>query len=142
METDEERQRKGFVADHESGQWSMTELCERYGISRPTGYELLRRVEAEGQAGLRDRSRTPHTCPHRTPAEVEGLILGLRSKYGWGAKKLLQALERQHPRLELPARSTVNVILDRHGKLHYSEGLESAKKPEPPVNSPSHSVAR
>jgi hypothetical protein len=26
METDKERQRRGFVADHASGQWSMTEL--------------------------------------------------------------------------------------------------------------------
>ncbi len=118
METDKERQRRGFVADYESGQWSMTALCERYGISRPTGYALLQRVEVEGEAGLRDRSRAPQSCPHRTPAEVERLILGLRAKYGWGAKKLLQALEKRHPRLELPARSTVNAILERHGKLH------------------------
>lgn len=118
METDKERQRRGFVADHASGQWSMTELCERYGISRPTGYELLRRVEAEGQAGLRDRSRAPQMCPHRTPAEMERLILSLRTKQGWGAKKLLQALQKQHPTIDLPARSTVNAILERHGKLH------------------------
>ena len=118
METDKERQRKGFVADHASGQWSMTELCERYGISRPTGYELLRRVEAEGQAGLQDRSRVPQSCPHQTLVEVERLILALREKYGWGAKKLLQVLERRHPRIECPARSTVNAILERHGKLH------------------------
>jgi len=97
METDKERQRRGFVADHASGQWSMTELCERYGISRPTGYELLRRVEVAGQAGLRDRSRAPQTCPHRTPAEMERLILSLRTKQRWGAKKLLQALQKQHP---------------------------------------------
>ena len=82
METDKERQRRGFVADHASGQWSMAELCERYGISRPTGYELLRRVEAEGQAGLRDRSRAPHSCPRQTPPEVERLILALRTKHG------------------------------------------------------------
>lgn len=118
METDKERQRRGFVADHESGQWSMTELCARYRISRPTGYELLRRVEADGHAALRDRSRAPASCPHRTPREVERLILGLRGKHGWGAKKLLQALAKRHPRLELPARSTVNAILGRHGKLH------------------------
>jgi transposase InsO family protein len=96
----------------------MTELCERYGISRPTGYELLRRVEAEGQAGLRDRSRAPHACPHQTPADVERRVLALRTKYGWGAKKLFQALAKRHPRIELPARSTVNAILERHGKLH------------------------
>ena len=104
METDKERQRRGFVADHESGQWSMTELCQRYRISRPTGYELLRRVEAEGPGGLLDRSRAPRSCPHQTPAEVEQLILALRAKYGWGAKKLLQVLEKQHPRIDRPAR--------------------------------------
>ena len=85
METDKERQRRGFVADHASGQWSMTELCERYRISRPTGYELRRRVEAEGEAGLRDRFRAPRSCPDQTPAAVERRILALRAKYGWGA---------------------------------------------------------
>lgn len=129
METDKERQRRGFVADHASGQWSMAELCERYGISRPTGYELLRRVEAKGQAGLRDRSRAPHSCPHQTPADVERRILALRAKYGWGAKKLLQALEKRHPWIELPARSTVNAILERHGKLHKQRRRRRWKHP-------------
>ena len=54
----------------------------------------------------------------RTPPEVERRILALRTKHGWGAKKLLQALRKRHPRLELPARSTVNAILERHGKLY------------------------
>ncbi len=129
METDKERQRRGFVADHESSQWSMTELCERYGISRPTGYELLRRVEAEGAAGLRERSRVPRSCPHQTPPEVERLLLALRTKYGWGAKKLLQALEKRHPRLELPARSTANAILERHGKLQKRRRRRKWKHP-------------
>lgn len=129
METDKERQRRGFVAGHASGQWSMTELCERYGISRPTGYELLRRVEAEGPAGLRDRSRAPQSCPHQTPVEVERRILALREKYGWGAKKLLQALAKRHPRIERPARSTVNGILERHGKLHKRRRRRKWKHP-------------
>jgi len=117
METDKERQRGGFVADYESGQWSMTELCQRYGISRPTGYALIERVATEGSGGLRDRSRAPRSCPHRTPTEVERLLLQLRTQYGWGAKKLLQVIAKRHPRLERPARSTVNAILERHGKL-------------------------
>jgi transposase len=117
METDKERQREGFVADYESGQWSMTELCQRYGISRPTGYALIERVGAEGMAAVRGRSRAPRSCPHRTPAEVERLLLELRARHGWGAKKLLQVLAKRHPRLERPARSTVNAILERHGKL-------------------------
>lgn len=117
METNKEEQRERFAEDHASGQWSMTELCQRYRISRPTGYKLLERVEQEGDTGLRDRSRAPQTCPHRTPPEVERQILALRAEYGWGAKKLLQVLAKRHPKLPQPARSTVNAILERHGKL-------------------------
>ena len=39
METNLSDERARFVRDCESGHWSMTELCERYGVSRPTGYK-------------------------------------------------------------------------------------------------------
>jgi putative transposase len=117
METNATEQRWNFVLDYESGQWSMSELCQRYGVTRPTGYKWVERVYEEGDAGLVERSRAPNDCPHRTPAAVERRILALREKYGWGAKKLLQVLARRHPEVVWPARSTVNAILDRHGKL-------------------------
>ena len=120
MQTNAKDQRRGFVHDYESGQWSMTELCERYRVSRPTGYKWLERYAEEGDAGLEERSRAPDTCPHQTPTTVERRILALRATYGWGAKKLLQVLERRHPTGVYPARSTVNAILDRHGKLRKS----------------------
>jgi hypothetical protein len=31
-------ERKRFVEDWERGVWSFVELCDRYGVSRPTGY--------------------------------------------------------------------------------------------------------
>jgi transposase InsO family protein len=117
METSKEEQRRAFVHDYESGQWSMTELCQRFGITRPTGYLWIARYEEEGEAGLVDRSRTAADCPHRTPPEMERRILALREDHGWGAKKLLQALRKRQPEIALPARSTVNAILERHGKL-------------------------
>ena len=117
METNAMEQRLSFVLDYESGQWSMSELCERYGITRPTGYKWLGRFEAEGKAGLVERSRAPNGCPHETPERVVRLLLEARQRYGWGAKKLLQVLTKRHARLAWPARSTVNAILDRHGKL-------------------------
>ena len=43
METNVSDERARFVRDFESGHWSMTELCERYGVSRPTGYKWLAR---------------------------------------------------------------------------------------------------
>jgi transposase len=118
METNATEQRLSFLIDYASGQWSMSELCERYRVSRPTGYKWLKRVEEEGESGLDERSRRPKSSPHQTPAAIERQLLEARAKYGWGAKKLLQVLCRRHPEIDWPARSTVNAILDRHGKLH------------------------
>jgi len=42
-----------------------------YGVSARWVYELCRRFEAEGEAGLDPRSRRPQRSPHRTPVELE-----------------------------------------------------------------------
>ena len=47
METNVMRERLAFVSDLASGHWSMTELCERYGVSRPTGYKWVARHQAD-----------------------------------------------------------------------------------------------
>jgi hypothetical protein len=39
QETNPMLERHHFAHDLESGQWTMTELCARYGISRNTGYK-------------------------------------------------------------------------------------------------------
>jgi len=118
METNVMKERLAFVHDLESGHWSMTELCERYGVSRPTGYKWVARHRADDRTGLADRSRAPQRCPHRTSETLEALIVAARQEYGWGAKKLLRVLRTRHPRRAWPARSTVNAILDRHALLH------------------------
>jgi putative transposase len=117
METNVSEQRGRFVRDVESGHWSMTELCERYGVSRPTGYKWLAR-QRTGGAGLADQSHAPQQCPHRTSAELEALIVAARQEYGWGAKKLRHVLRTRYPARSWPARSTFNAILDRHALLH------------------------
>ena len=62
-ETEPMKERMRFVADAERGLYSMSELCERYGISRRTGYKWLERYEVNGPAGLSEGSRAPHHCP-------------------------------------------------------------------------------
>ena len=57
-------QRVQFVADWLSGDYTKSELCAWYGISRPTGDKWIRRYEAAGVAGLEERSRAPHTHPN------------------------------------------------------------------------------
>jgi transposase len=55
-----------FVVLAQSGRFSVTDLCEQFGISRKTGYKHLERYAALGMAGLRPRSHRPHHCPQRT----------------------------------------------------------------------------
>lgn len=53
-------QRVRFI-DHLTREWSMTELCERYEISRKTGYKWLDRYGEFGACGLMERSE-PRWC--------------------------------------------------------------------------------
>src|SRR6266542_1649963 len=112
-ETTKMRERMRFVVDFEREFFSMTELCQRYGISRVTGYKWLERFEEGGLEGLKDRSRAPATCPHRTAAEVVELLAHARRRHpSRGPKKLIPYLARRydHP---WPAPSTAGEILKR-----------------------------
>jgi transposase InsO family protein len=117
METNPMLERHHFVQDLESGDWAMTELCLRYGISRITGYKWLDRFRQSGVSGLHDRSRAPRSCPHQTPDELIEWILDENSRYGWGARKILKRLQKRFPNRALPARSTVFDILERHDRV-------------------------
>jgi transposase len=70
--------------------------CRYYGISRQVFYRWLRRYQAEGLAGLRDRSKRPQHCPHETPAEVVSKIIYLRQNYHFGPAKISMYLKRYH----------------------------------------------
>jgi transposase InsO family protein len=117
MQTNAADERRQFVQDFASGQWSMTELCERYGVTRPTGYKWVARHHAGGDRDLEERSRAPLSCPHRLSDTIEALVIAARRQYGWGAKKLLTVLRTRHPNLTWPARSTINAVLERHHLL-------------------------
>ena len=110
----DERQR--FIELLESCRFTMTELCESFGISRKTGYKWAERYVREGVAGLEDRSRAPKRCPHATEARcVEALVEERRRHPQWGPRKLLDRLRRRHPGWSWPAVSTAGAILKRHG---------------------------
>ena len=110
------KERMRFVVTHGAGLYAMKELCERFGISRKTGYKWLERFESEGPVGLGDRSRRPHRSPNRTAEDIQALLIEVRRKHPrWGPEKLLAVVGRRHPELELPARSTVAAILKREG---------------------------
>lgn len=109
-------ERLKFVAAAQRGDKTMTEICREFGISRKTGYKLLRRYEEEGPKALSDRSRAPNSHPNRTAEEVEASILRVRKAHpSWGSKKILAVLDREGQIEPMPARSTVDAILKRAG---------------------------
>jgi putative transposase len=57
-------ERLQFVADVRRAHESMTALCDRYGLSRKTGYQVWARHQAEGVAGLLEHSRRPDRDQH------------------------------------------------------------------------------
>lgn len=118
LETDVIKERTRFVLECESGLFTMSELCERFGISRQTGYTLWARYQEHGLPGLQDRARGAKSCPHKTTPEVEQMLLCLRRQYPhWGPVTLLQRLATLHPHLPRPAVSTAGEILKRHGLI-------------------------
>src|SRR5687767_6876931 len=89
-QTDPMDERMKFVVLAQEGFYSMSELCERFGISRQAGYTRLRRYEQEGIAGLASRSHAPKSCPHRMREEVRTALLDARRAHPeWGPRKIL-----------------------------------------------------
>ena len=108
--------RKQFFNEYESGEETMTDLCRAYGISRETGYEVLRRYRNEGEPGLEEHSRAPHRHPNQTQAAIEEQVLELRRAHmRWGPRKLKVVLERQEGEPRWPAASTIGSMLQREG---------------------------
>jgi transposase-like protein len=64
-------QRRLAVLRHaEEVSGSVAATCRYYGISRQCYYGWLRRYEADGLDGLKDRSSRPHRSPNVTQQEV------------------------------------------------------------------------
>jgi transposase InsO family protein len=117
-ETTKMRERMRFVLDAEEEFFTMTELCQRYGISRVTGHKWLKRFRAGGLAGLSDLSRAPLHSPNRTAAAAVEALAQARSRHpSWGARKLIDWLLPRRPDLILPAPSTAGDILKRLGLI-------------------------
>ena len=95
---------------------NVAEACRRFGVSRQTGYEWLRRVDEESVEAMGDRSRAPHDIPHKTPEHVEEFVVRARGRYPtWGPRKLRAQLSREFPGVQWPSSSTMGGMLKRRG---------------------------
>jgi putative transposase len=109
-------QRVAFITDWLRGEWTMTQLAERYAISRKTAYKWVDRYETDPEHGLAERSRAPKAHGRAMGSDIRGAVLALRRTFPrWGPKKLRAVLVDRAPRREWPAASTIGDLLRREG---------------------------
>lgn len=81
-------------------------VAKAMGVSRQCAYRWVARFDAEGVAGLEDRSSRPHRMPTKTSPEIEAQVVAARLDHRRGQDWI-------GPELGVAAR-TVNRILRRH----------------------------
>lgn len=127
-----------LVNDH--NEFSITNLSQKYGVSRPTVYKWLNRYEQFGIEGLREKSRAPNSCPHRTSENILNLIVQEKlNNRRRGPRKIRAQLKRKYPKLEFPVPSTISYWLKKEGlvqprkkRLHvppYTEPFSTCNAP-------------
>lgn len=87
--------------------WPVAHAAESMGVSRDRAYVWWRRYQAEGVAGLEDRSSRPHRSPGRTKPAMERRIVSLRRNRGLGPARIA-GIVGMHA-------STTHRVLARHG---------------------------
>jgi transposase len=96
---------------------SISQVAEKFGVSRQTLHAWLARYEAQGLEGLVDRSHRPVSCPHQMPSVVEAAVLELRrSRPYWGPRRLVFELAKRRVS-PLPSESAVYRALVRAGMI-------------------------
>lgn len=135
-ETSRVSERQEFVTLANHPNTNLTALCERFGISRKTGYKWLARYREGGKEALRDQSRTPKSSPIQTRENVEKTVLEIRDAHpAWGGRKIrarMIALKCE----SIPAASTVTAILRRNNRIlpeasEKSKPWQSFERPKP-----------
>jgi len=87
-------ERIGLFRDCETGVFSVSDLCGRYGISRETFYVWKRRRDSGEDHWFEELSHAVERCPHATPARLIERIVAVRRKFPFfGPKKIKKWLE-------------------------------------------------
>lgn len=95
----------------------VTEVADRFGVSRQAVHRWLRRYEDQGLAGLVDRSHRPPRCSHQMDPAIEVWICEARRRNpDWGPRRLVHEAARAglDP---VPSRSGVYRALKRAGMI-------------------------
>ena len=134
-------ERRRMITLWESGR-TPTELSRQFGVSRQTIYTFISRWREEGEAGLEDRSRRPHSSPRKTEASIEQALLTLKDQHpDYGPDKLVALLEDGGITLAAP---TARDILRRNGRVEARRGRtprwSPTREPIVAVPGPGHTM--
>jgi putative transposase len=108
-------QRQRFLEDYQLNYYSITELAERFCISRKTAHKWINRFKRNGQGGYYELSRRPYSCPWQTDEKIVEELVDTREAHPrWSPKKLLNLMQKRDPERKLPGISTAALILNRN----------------------------
>ena len=126
-------QKVQMIGDWIKEEFSITELSELYGVSRPTIYKWIARYEERGADGLKELSSEPLHHPNATSSAIVKKIIEMKSMHQrFGPKKIIARLRMQHPDLCWPAVSTAGDILKKQGLVQ----PRKKKRRTPPYTEP------
>jgi transposase InsO family protein len=95
----------------------VVEVARRFEVSRQSVHRWLRWYEAQGLAGLADRSHRPPRCSHQMDPVVEVWVLEARRRHPeWGPRRLVHEAARAGV-VPVPSRSGVYRLLRRSGLI-------------------------
>jgi transposase InsO family protein len=97
---------------------SKTDVAARYGVSRQSVHAWVCRYQADGLAGLADRSHRPTRHPAQMPAEVEAAVCELRRVHPrWGQRRLRYELGKNGCPGPVPSEASIYRLLVRRGLI-------------------------
>jgi len=108
-------QKVKLIGDWLDKNYSITELSNKYSVSRKTIYKWIKRYEDEGIEGLEDKSRASHSHPNSTKSDIVQRIVDYKLDHKtWGPKKIVTNLKRLYPEDEWPSVSTTGDWLKKN----------------------------
>src|SRR3989337_3000584 len=114
VSANEERQR--FLQEFRLGYYTISDLADRFSISRQTAHKWILRHRLFGDNGFHEISRRPYNSPSQAdPATAQELVTLRKDHPSWGARKLLDLMQHRDTSRQLPSPSTACRILLREG---------------------------
>lgn len=101
--------RAEFVSDYNSNDFSFSELCLKYGISRKTGYKWVKRYS--NGLPLVDESRRHKSCKTKTTQDIIDKIIELRQAHPTLGGRKISIILRRRGVVGVPSGNTVTGIL-------------------------------